>query len=198
MNTKANIRNAVGLALALSMASAAAAVTDQEAAKLGKELTPVGAERAGNKDGTIPAWTPHVGRELPDLVLGQLAAPRRHSVRPALGDGCGDLVDAPAVAPLVVHQRRPHSASTVAVAADAVHLRIELLAAGDRVGVVVVKLGAIIERGRVAAARVDRRWAHPGRDRLADWLGAAVMLLAVARGERERGHAEEKQASAEA
>ena len=57
MNTKANIRNAVGLALALSMASAAAAVTDQEAAKLGKELTPVGAERAGNKDGTIPAWT---------------------------------------------------------------------------------------------------------------------------------------------
>ena len=30
----------------------------EEAAKLGKELTPVGAERAGNKDGTIPEWTP--------------------------------------------------------------------------------------------------------------------------------------------
>jgi hypothetical protein len=34
-----------------------AAVGAQDAAKLGKELTPVGAERAGNKDGTIPAWT---------------------------------------------------------------------------------------------------------------------------------------------
>ncbi len=36
-----------------------AKVTPEEAAKLGKELTPVGAERAGNKDGSIPEWTPH-------------------------------------------------------------------------------------------------------------------------------------------
>ena len=28
-----------------------------DAGKLGKSLTPVGAERAGNKDGTIPEWT---------------------------------------------------------------------------------------------------------------------------------------------
>jgi hypothetical protein len=35
---------------------AAAAVNDQEAAQLGKDLTPVGAEKAGNKDGTIPKW----------------------------------------------------------------------------------------------------------------------------------------------
>jgi len=33
-----------------------AAVSEQEAARLGKELTPVGAERAGNKDGSIPEW----------------------------------------------------------------------------------------------------------------------------------------------
>ena len=33
-----------------------AAVGDQEAARLGKELTPIGAERAGNKDGSIPEW----------------------------------------------------------------------------------------------------------------------------------------------
>jgi uncharacterized protein DUF1329 len=57
MDTRWNLRNAVGLALAVSMATASAAVSDQEAAKLGKELTPVGAERAGNKDGTIPEWT---------------------------------------------------------------------------------------------------------------------------------------------
>ncbi len=35
---------------------AVAAVSAEEASKLGKELTPVGAEAAGNADGTIPAW----------------------------------------------------------------------------------------------------------------------------------------------
>ena len=35
---------------------AGAAVTPEEAAKLKSELTPLGAEKAGNKDGTIPAW----------------------------------------------------------------------------------------------------------------------------------------------
>jgi hypothetical protein len=37
--------------------SAMAAVSAEEAAKLGNELTPFGAEKAGNKEGTIPAWT---------------------------------------------------------------------------------------------------------------------------------------------
>lgn len=37
---------------------AAGAVTPDEAAKLGKELTPIGAEASGNAAGTIPAWTP--------------------------------------------------------------------------------------------------------------------------------------------
>lgn len=36
---------------------AGAAASAQEAAELGKQLTPVGAERAGNAAGTIPAWT---------------------------------------------------------------------------------------------------------------------------------------------
>jgi len=35
-----------------------AKVGADQAAKLGKELTPVGATAAGNSDGTIPAWTP--------------------------------------------------------------------------------------------------------------------------------------------
>jgi len=43
--------------LAVMSASAVAAVSPDEAAQLGKTLTPVGAEKAGNKDGTIPAWT---------------------------------------------------------------------------------------------------------------------------------------------
>jgi hypothetical protein len=35
---------------------AAAAVSASDAAKLGAELTPLGAEKAGNADGSIPAW----------------------------------------------------------------------------------------------------------------------------------------------
>lgn len=34
-----------------------AGVSEQEAARLGNDLTPIGAERAGNADGTIPEWT---------------------------------------------------------------------------------------------------------------------------------------------
>lgn len=51
-------RTAVCAALALALASAPswAAVSDSEAARLGKDLTPMGAEKAGNKEGTIPAW----------------------------------------------------------------------------------------------------------------------------------------------
>lgn len=51
-------RKAAWLAAALLCAIAAqAAVTPEEAARLKTELTPLGAEKAGNKDGTIPAWT---------------------------------------------------------------------------------------------------------------------------------------------
>lgn len=41
----------------IGMGQAVAAVTPEEAAKLGAELTPFGAEKAGNADGTIPEWT---------------------------------------------------------------------------------------------------------------------------------------------
>src|SRR5215469_13573147 len=45
-------------ALAFPLAPVAdAAVSDQQAALLKSRLTPVGAERAGNADGSIPAWT---------------------------------------------------------------------------------------------------------------------------------------------
>jgi hypothetical protein len=38
---------------------ALAAVSPEQAAQLGKKLTPMGAERAGNADGSIPAWDPN-------------------------------------------------------------------------------------------------------------------------------------------
>lgn len=43
--------------ITFSTSFAYAKVSEQEAAKLGNELTPVGAERSGNKAGTIPEWT---------------------------------------------------------------------------------------------------------------------------------------------
>jgi hypothetical protein len=49
-------RAALAAALA-ALIPAHAAVTAEEAAKLKTELTPFGAERAGNKEGTIPPWT---------------------------------------------------------------------------------------------------------------------------------------------
>lgn len=45
-------------ALSLMAQQAVAKVDAAEAAKLGTTLTPVGAEKAANKDGTIPVWTP--------------------------------------------------------------------------------------------------------------------------------------------
>jgi len=46
----------VAAALALVFAQNAIGASAEEAAKLKSELTPLGAERAGNADGTIPAW----------------------------------------------------------------------------------------------------------------------------------------------
>src|SRR3954453_18413880 len=50
-------RLAVLVAAALAAAGSHAAVTADEAKSLGTTLTPVGAEKAANKDGTIPAYT---------------------------------------------------------------------------------------------------------------------------------------------
>lgn len=50
-------RWALGLALAAALPCGYAAVTAEEAAALKSRLTPFGAERAANADGSIPAWT---------------------------------------------------------------------------------------------------------------------------------------------
>lgn len=49
--------SAMLFALSLLSTSVLAAVSAEEAAKLGTSLTPIGAEKAGNAAGTIPAWT---------------------------------------------------------------------------------------------------------------------------------------------
>ena len=45
-----------GAMAAALLSGAVAAAPDAQIARLGQDLTPVGAEKAGNKDGSIPAW----------------------------------------------------------------------------------------------------------------------------------------------
>lgn len=55
---------------ALAAATAQAAVTAEEAAKLKTTLTPFGAERAGNADGSIPPWTGGYTTPIPGFKNG--------------------------------------------------------------------------------------------------------------------------------
>lgn len=81
MQNKKIIRILCAIATVSLLAAALfAAATPQEIARLGKDLTPLGAEKAGNKDGTIPAWdggikTPPAGYK-----------PGQHYVDPYAGD----------------------------------------------------------------------------------------------------------------
>ena len=61
-------------ALAFAAQSAFAAVPAGEAAKLGNELTAVGAEKAGNADGTIPAYTGGIATPPAGYQVGQFHA----------------------------------------------------------------------------------------------------------------------------
>jgi hypothetical protein len=60
---------------ALLAGSASAAATDAEIARLGKDLTPVGAEKAANKDGSIPAWSGTPLQSPAGWKLGDLPRP---------------------------------------------------------------------------------------------------------------------------
>ncbi len=60
--------------LALSTAPVFAAVSAEKAQALGNSLTPVGAEKAANADGSIPAWTGGQTEALPGKHLGDIPA----------------------------------------------------------------------------------------------------------------------------
>lgn len=63
------------LALSLLASSVMAAVSADEAAKLGTSLTPLGAEKAGNADGSIPEWTGGLKTDAAPLKSGHLTDP---------------------------------------------------------------------------------------------------------------------------
>lgn len=63
-------RYALSLCLPLLITPALAAVDASQADKLGTSLTPVGAERAGNADGSIPEWTGGLPKEAGKVTDG--------------------------------------------------------------------------------------------------------------------------------
>lgn len=72
MNKTPKISFAVALAMAsLAAQPALAAVSAEEAAKLKTTLTPLGAEKAGNADGSIPAWDGGYTKVAPGWKNGQ-------------------------------------------------------------------------------------------------------------------------------
>lgn len=70
MNFKLAIAAAAVLGAASLAPQALAAVSSDEAAKLKSELTPFGAEKAGNKDGSIPAWSGGYTTAIPGFKNG--------------------------------------------------------------------------------------------------------------------------------
>ena len=62
----------VALALGCALAGPVAAeITADQIARLGRDLTPLGGERAGNADGVIPEWTGGITRPPPGYVFGE-------------------------------------------------------------------------------------------------------------------------------
>lgn len=69
---KLNKKTLVLSALLVAFAgNVAAKVSPEQAERLGKDLTPTGAERAGNKDGTIPAWEGGITKPPAGFVKGK-------------------------------------------------------------------------------------------------------------------------------
>ncbi|MFZ6845283.1 DUF1329 domain-containing protein [Undibacterium sp. RuTC16W] len=75
---------AAALTLAFALPGAGAAVTADEAAKLHTTLTPLGAEKAGNKEGSIPAWDGVYTKVQPGFKPGDFRVDPFASEKPAL------------------------------------------------------------------------------------------------------------------
>jgi hypothetical protein len=70
----------MAVTVALASTSATAKISQQDAAKLEKELTPFGAVRAANADGSIPAWTGGITSAPAGYKVGD------HHIDPFTGD----------------------------------------------------------------------------------------------------------------
>ena len=82
IRSKLVLGTALGAAL-LASGAVLAGVSADEAAKLKTDLTPFGAEKAGNKDGTIPAWDGGLAKS-PAASTGGLPADQFPGEKPIL------------------------------------------------------------------------------------------------------------------
>src|SRR4051812_8901259 len=94
-----------------------------------------------------------IRRDLPDLRVRDLPAPRRHAVGAPFENRPVNLIGLVAVRPFVVNQRRAHAAAAVGVAAAAVVGAEQTLPFVERVGVLLVGVDGPLRR--VAAARME-------------------------------------------
>ncbi len=81
---KRQLIQAVVAAMAVAAAPSFAAVSAQEAARLGADLTPLGGEKKGNAEGTIPAWAGGLGT--PAAAGFPVYKPGDHRPDPYAGD----------------------------------------------------------------------------------------------------------------
>ena len=70
MYQKLPVCSLIFLGVTLVAGTACAKVSPQEAARLEADLTPLGAERAGNAAGTIPPWTGGITQPPPGYAPG--------------------------------------------------------------------------------------------------------------------------------
>ncbi|MBC9250124.1 outer membrane lipoprotein-sorting protein [Pseudomonas alcaligenes] len=75
------LKGVVTAGLLVCLSNAMAAVAPQEVAQLGSSLTPLGGERAGNADGSIPAWNGGITQ-----APAGYAGPGHHHVDPYADD----------------------------------------------------------------------------------------------------------------
>ncbi len=136
------------VALAVSSQQVLANVSAEEAAELGKSLTPLGAEKAGNADGSIPAWTGgiteppagfnqgdfHIDPFPDDKPLFTITAQNYQEYAEFLSDGQKKLFDTyPDTYKMPVYQTRRTASNPEFVyeATKANAIRAELLAGGN-------------------------------------------------------------------
>src|ERR1041384_687567 len=86
----------------------------------------------------------YISNQLPDLLIGNFSAERRHAVRPPLDDGRVNLLGSAAVNPLIVHQGRSHAAAAVRVTPNTVVPGEQPLAFGNRPGIFVERSFAVL------------------------------------------------------
>src|SRR5436309_7917421 len=92
-------------------------------------------------DPQLSAERADVRHQLPDLVLGNLTAERRHTIRAAFDDCVVNLAWLCAVNPIGIDQRGPDPPATIGMAAGAVVSAKEALAFGNGISVLFVRVG---------------------------------------------------------